>query len=97
MAKTTTNRFIKLVLDESSASSGKSAFDGVVYGTTDVVIEWEIVSKMTEPYNTYPYSRSPHTKLTQVDIHLCLAGVLLVKTPIHAIAVTYATNNMDSN
>ena len=91
------NRLIKLLSDESLESSGHSDFYRAVEVTTDRSTEWETVSKITEPYNNYPCSSRPYTKLTIVYKRRRLGGVSPTKTPIHAIAYTWSIHGMDTN
>ena len=89
--------FIYLDLDYLAASSGQSDFAGAVDGNIDGGNEWYTVSKITEPYNTYPCSLSPHTELSLEYIHLRLVGVSYVTTTIQSIADTGATQYTDTN
>ena len=66
------NIFVDMASDNSLESSGQINFASLVDGTTDGGTELEIVSKITEPYNTYPCSLIPHIKLTLDDKHRCI-------------------------
>ena len=88
--------FIDMDPNDSLASSGHSDFSGAVVGITDGGTEWDTVNKITEPYNTYPCSISPHTKFTLEDIHLRLGGVSSVTMTIQFISDTGYTHDMDT-
>ena len=94
---TPTNRVIELASYDLLTSLVQRNFDRAVGGTTDGGTEWEIVNEIKKPYNTYPCSFIPHTKLTLDYIHRRLGGVSSVKTHIQAIVDTGDTHNMDPN
>ena len=85
---TPTTRFIELPSDDSSLSSGQITFTGTVYKTIEEGTEWEIVSKITTPFNTYPCSISTKTKLTLEDTYHLLRGASNVTTTMYAIKDT---------
>ena len=91
---TPTNIFIDLVAYVSPASSVHSSFAWVVDSTIYIVTECYTVSKITQPYNTYPCSIIPHKKRALANMHCRLLGPSSVNINIQSIAETWVSHDI---